>query len=273
MATILNLQGSDVLAHKVTPFSDRAPAGVSYGFFGREGGVSEGLYRGLNCGVGSGDNPDHVRENRAIIAAEIGVAPEKLLSLYQIHSPLCVVVDEPWALADRPQADAMVTDRAGVALGILTADCAPVLFYGVKEGGAPVIGAAHAGWKGAVGGALDATIAQMLDLGVQAGSLHACIGPCISKSSYEVGEEFFRQFVEQDDAAEHFFGSARQEGHYMFDLAGFCAYRLSGAGVKFVYINDNDTYSNENKFFSYRRTTHREEPDYGRQLSVIAIKG
>ncbi|MCB1532541.1 MAG: peptidoglycan editing factor PgeF [Alphaproteobacteria bacterium] len=244
-------------------------ARVSHGFFGRQGGVSEGIYESLNCGQGSGDDPAHVEENRARVAAKLGVGRARLLSLYQIHSDVCLRVTEGWE--ERPEADAHVTDRPGLALSILTADCAPVLFYGEKDDGAPVIGAAHAGWRGAFGGVLESTVGAMKDLGAKPASIRAAIGPCIAKASYEVDDGFVQRFIETDEANEHFFGAAARAGHAMFDLAGYAAARLARAGVKNVSILDLDTCADEAAFFSYRRKTHRNEPDYGRQISAIVI--
>ncbi len=247
-------------------------APVFHGFFGRLGGVSTGLYAALNCGVGTEDLLEHVMENRRIVAEFTGVAPARLLSLYQIHSAVCLPVTEEWRMENRPQADAMVTDRAGLALGILTADCAPVLFYGEKPDGAPVIGAAHAGWGGALNGVLEATVREMMALGAVGGRLSAAIGPCIGQASYEVTDDFRAPFLAQDPESERFFMAGRRAGHVMFDLAGYCAFRLARAGVRDVCIKDLDTYFHEEDFFSYRRTTHRKEPDYGRQIAVVAIR-
>lgn len=244
---------------------------VGYGFFGRQGGVSEGIYVSLNCGQGSDDTPEHVAENRKRIAEAMGVEQARLLSLYQIHSDKCITVDGLWGDDEKPQADALVTDQAGVALSILTADCAPVLFYGEKNDGAPVIGAAHAGWRGAFGGVLGSTVQAMVEMGAGINSISVCIGPCIGKASYEVDMEFYKNFIETDEGNEHFFGAAAKANHFMFDLAGYGAMRLAQAGVKKVSICDRDTYVNEADFFSYRRKTHRGEADYGRQISAIVI--
>lgn len=265
MALKAALQGSEDLYFTEPGF---AAGGVFHGFFGRSGGVSEGVYAGLNCGNGSNDDPAAVAENRRRVAEEAGCAAENLRTLYQVHGDVCVVS----AGQKGVEADGHVTDQAGVALGVLTADCAPVLFYGEKDDGAPVIGAAHAGWGGAFKGVLGATVEQMKALGAREESLQAIIGPCIAQSSYEVGFDFADQFLKQDEANEVFFKSAQKDGHLMFDLAGYCALRLSQAGLKQVFIKDVDTYANADRFFSYRRTTHAGEPDYGRQISVIAIR-
>lgn len=242
---------------------------VSYGFFGRQGGVSDGIYGSLNCGEGSGDDLEAVHENRTRVAVALEV--DWLLSLYQIHSATCLDVTAPW-MHERPQADAMVTDVPGIALGILTADCAPVLFTGKKADGTPVIGAAHAGWKGALGGILESTVRMMSEKGAQMETIRACVGPCIGKASYEVGAEFLETFLNDNEENERFFGSAQRADHYMFDLPGYCAARLSQVGLKNISLMDRDTYSNEQDFYSYRRKTHRGEEDYGRQISAIAIK-
>lgn len=250
---------------------DEAP--VFHGFFGRSGGVSTDVYASLNCGIGSDDDPAAVHENRKRVAAAVGVATDHLLSVYQVHGDQCVSVEGPWAAQGRPEADAMVTDVPGVALGIMTADCAPVLFYGQKSDGSPVIAAAHAGWGGALKGILGATVQAMVTKGAQEGSIHAAIGPCIGQASYEVKEAFAEPFMAEDEANETFFMAGQRAGHLQFDLPGYCALKLAKAGLRRVYIKDLDTYFNEEDFYSYRRTTHREEKDYGRQLSVICIRG
>ena len=252
--------------------SEFAADGLFHGFFSRRGGVSKGIYASLNCGPGSDDNPAHVLQNRKVVSEVIGCEPQSLLSLHQIHSAECLQVTESWDSDNRPQADAMVSDVPGLALGVLTADCGPVLLHGVKTSGEPVVGAAHAGWGGAVNGVLEATLEKMKSLGAEAESIQACVGPCIGQASYEVGEDFIKPFAQEDEQAEKFFKSARREGHMMFDLPGYIAFRLARTGVKNVYIKDLDTYFNEEDFFSYRRTTHRHEKDYGRQISVIMIK-
>jgi YfiH family protein len=227
----------------------------------------------LNCGRGSDDNPANVGRNLQIIAEAIGIAHEHILTQHQTHSDICTYVDKPWdENKARPQADALVTDQAGLAIGVLTADCAPVLFFGKKENGYPVIGAAHAGWKGAVYGVLDNTVNVMMQCGETLESLRACIGPCIAQGSYEVREAFMHPFEADDPANERFFMNGHREGHFMFDLAGYCAARLARCGLKNVFIKDLDTYFNEEDFFSYRRATHRDEKDYGRQISLIYIK-
>lgn len=240
---------------------------VFHGFFCRNGGVSAGIYESLNCGPGSDDNPAHVKQNREIVAQAAGVSPDNMITLYQVHGNTCLSITGP--LDERPEADACVTDVPGLALGILTADCAPVLFSGRGPNG-PVIGAAHAGWKGALGGVLEATLEAMQKLGAQ--DIRAAIGPCIGKRSYEVSQDFMQTLLDDNVENERFFSSARKSGHFMFDLAGYCAFRLYSAGVRDVHLTDMDTYALEDRFFSYRRKTHRNEPDYGRQVSLIVIK-
>ncbi|MBP7003213.1 peptidoglycan editing factor PgeF [Amaricoccus sp.] len=241
-------------------------AGTRHGFFTRRGGASSGVYRGLNCGPGSRDQAEAVRLNRARAAAALGVAPERLLSLHQIHSAEAVVAG-PEGWSERPRADAAVTDRPGVALGILTADCAPVLFHDPEAG---VIGAAHAGWRGALDGVLEATLEAMEGLGAEAGRVRACVGPTISQRAYEVGPEFYYRFADEDPAfARHF---AQGEGDRMrFDLPGFVLARLRAAGVAEAEWLGRCTFSDPERFFSYRRTTHAGETDYGRLLSAIAL--
>ncbi len=252
-------------------FSNDMPEGIAYGFYTRQGGVSEGLYASLNCGPGSNDNPQAVHENRSRVAFDLGIQPENLLSLYQIHSDVCLSVDKPWN-ENRPQADAFVTDQENIALGVLTADCTPVLFYGEKKNSAPIIGAAHAGWRGALGGVLQSTVKSMLDMGLDMNTLRACIGPCIQKRSYEVSLEFQKEFILGSKSYEIFFQDGKKPDHPHFDLPGFCAYQLHQAGVQNISISNHDTYSREGEYFSYRRTTHKQEADYGRQISAIVIQ-
>lgn len=255
--------------YKDQTFSDDA---IGHGFFGRQGGVSTGLYSSLNCGAGTRDNPDNIQENRQRVASAIGSSAEKLVTVKQIHSGQCVIVTGPWTVGERPDADAMVTDAPNVALGILTADCGPVLFSGQKADGSPVIGAAHAGWGGALKGILDNTVQAMIAKGAVPESIQASLGPCIGPASYEVSDDFTEPFLKHSENAEHFFKAARKPGHLMFDLPGYIAWRLAQCGVKKVRISGLDTYALENEYFSYRRTTHRGEPDYGRQMSAIVIK-
>lgn len=243
--------------------------GVQHRFFTRRGGVSEGLYSSLNCGYGSADPPDNVRENRRRAAAEFALGETGLLTVHQIHSTdVLTVGQERWTSPGAPKADALVTDRPGVALGVLAADCAPVLF---ADGDGGVIGAAHAGWKGALGGVADATIAAMEKLGARRERIRAAVGPCIGRDSYEVGPEFPAPFLAQDKANDGFFRPARRAGHFMFDLAGFLVHRLTLAGVA-VSATGHDTLSATDDFFSYRRNTLNGVRDYGRGLSALALR-
>lgn len=240
--------------------------GIRHGFFTREGGVSEGLYASLNCGFGSGDQPARVAENRARIAGRLAVRTEHLVTVYQIHSPDVVVAERPWRPEEAPQADAMVTDRPGLALGILTADCVPVLFADPAAG---VVGAAHAGWKGARDGVVAGTVAAMVKLGAKPERMVAAVGPCIAQSSYEVGPEFPGQFEAGD--ADFFTPSTTRPGHFLFDIGGLVERRLTDQGIGVVQRCAHDTAAEEERFFSYRRATLRGEPVYGRGLSVIVL--
>ena len=243
--------------------------GVQHRFFTRRGGVSAGLYSSLNCGYGSGDGPDNVRENRRRAAASFELADTALLTMHQVHSTdVLTVADRRWTSPGAPKADAMVTDRPGLALGVLAADCAPVLLADARAG---VIGAAHAGWKGALAGIVDATIAAMERLGAQRARLQAAIGPCIGRESYEVGPEFPAPFLAQDDANAVFFRAAPRAGHFLFDLAGYLAHRLALAGVS-ASATGHDTLRASDDFFSYRRNTLKGVRDYGRGLSAIALE-
>ena len=246
---------------------DLAGCGIAHGFFTRAGGVSEGLYSGLNVGLGSRDEPARIHENRARVAGWFGSAPENLASLYQVHSPDVVIVSEP-ATEDRPKADGQATATPGIVLGILTADCGPVLFADPE---ARVIGAAHAGWKGAFDGVLENTITAMETLGARRKRIVASLGPSISQRNYEVGPEFHARFVERNDEWRRFFAPSAKEGHYLFDLPNLTIGRLRAAGVQADNL-DICTYADEDRFFSYRRTTHRNEPDYGRQISAIMLR-
>jgi YfiH family protein len=243
---------------------------IRHGFFTREGGVSEGIHASLNCGPGSKDDPAKVAENRRRAMALLDLDPSALATLYQCHTADVVVVEKPWADTERPQADAMVTTRPGLALGILTADCAPVLFADAKAG---IVGAAHAGWKGALGGVLDNTVAAMVKLGAKPLNIVAAIGPCIGQRSYEVGPEFPAPFLAEDAANSDFLApSPRKAGHFLFDLPGYVSRKLSKLGVIEVTRVPADTLRDENRFFSYRRATLKGESDYGRQLSAIVLE-
>jgi len=242
-----------------------AAPGIGHAFFTREGGVSAGVYASLNGGVGSSDAPAAVAENRARMAAALGLAPERLLVPYQVHSPDVVTVAQPWG--ERPRCDGIVTATPGLALGVTGADCGMVLF---ADAGARVIGAAHAGWKGARDGVVEATVSAMVALGASAERIIAVLGPCIAQASYEVGPEFVEGFA-ADPEAPRFFGPSRNAGRAMFDLHGYIGLRAKRAGVGDFVDLGLDTYADEARFFSYRRKTHRGEPDYGRLVSAIAL--
>jgi YfiH family protein len=246
---------------KIHRASNLASPGIAHGFFARDGGVSGGVYESLNCGPGSGDAPEKVAENRRRVVA--AMAPTaRLVTLAQIHSPLVHCVGMDWDDRLRPAGDGLVTDRPGRMLGILTADCVPVLLADARGG---VIGAAHAGWKGAVGGVVEATVAAMEGLGARRQAIRAAIGPCISQANYEVGPEFPARLGDER------FLTTAENGHFRFDLAGFVGERLQEAGIGSIESLGLCTYPPENRFFSFRRTTHRGESDYGRQISVIVI--
>jgi polyphenol oxidase len=237
--------------------------GAAHGFMTRRGGISTGAVAGLQCGLGAGDDEDAVRANRALAVA--AVAPGgTLVTPYQVHSPDVAVATDPWAWEDRPRADAVVTDRPGLLLGIVTADCAPVLFADVEAG---VVGAAHAGWRGAHGGVLENTLAAMESLGARRERIAAAIGPTIAQPSYEVDQGFRDQFTCGDARC---FTPGR-EGHWQFDLPAYCAKRLAQAGVDRIDDLARDTYAEPDRFYSFRRATHLGEPNYGRQLSLIAL--
>lgn len=238
---------------------------IRHGFFGRNGGVSQGLYSSLNCAYGTGDALEHVDENYQIIRRALGA--KSYCKAHQIHSNIAVIADKPWARAKAPQADALITNVPGLMIGITTADCLPILFADHKAG---VIAAAHAGWRGAIGGIIEATLTQMKTLGAR--DIVAAIGPAISQNSYEVGPEFYAQFIaENKDNASFFIGSARA-GHYMFDLKSYAKQRLEHAGIGNINVLANDTCLEENDFFSYRRSCLRKETGYGCQLSAIILE-
>ncbi len=243
--------------------------GVRHGFFTREGGVSDGVYRSLNGGTGSDDSPAKVAENRARMAHALSVSPDRFLTAYQIHSPEVVVAERPWSQSERPRADAIVTRERGLAIGVSTADCGPVLFADRKAG---VIGAAHAGWRGALTGVIEATLSAMERLGAARGGIVAAAGPMISQPNYEVGPELRERFVTDDPDNERFFAPGRP-GKHMFDLPGYVVARLERAGVGSVENLGLCTYADAERFYSYRRTTHRAEPDYGRHINAIALAG
>ena len=242
--------------------------GLRHAFFTCEGGVSGGIYESLNGGTGSNDDPGNVTENRRRMAERMGVAPERLLTLYQTHSPDVVVADGPWNGGSRPKADAIVTRSEGLAIGVTAADCGPVLLV---DPTARVIGAAHAGWKGALTGILESTVDAMEKLGAERSGIVAAIGPLIRQESYEVGHEFVERFIEADADNAVFFVPASRNDHSMFDLAGFIRMRLENAGVLMIDDLGIDTYSDQ-RFYSYRRSVHRGEADYGRHVHAIALE-
>ena len=248
--------------------ASRAGDAARHGFFTRAGGVSNGIYRGLNVGLGSQDERGNVVENRARVSRWFGVPPERLATVHQVHSPDVVVVDDSYDGA-RPAADAMVSATPGIVIGVLAADCGPVLFC---DPDARVVGAAHAGWKGALFGVLENTVAAMEKLGAERSRIVASLGPSIGKRHYEVGPEFVARFLHVDKVYERYFTPSQKAGHAMFDLPGLTTQRLEDAGVTAENL-DICTYPDEDRFFSYRRTTHRQEPDYGRQISAIMIRG
>jgi purine-nucleoside/S-methyl-5'-thioadenosine phosphorylase / adenosine deaminase len=242
--------------------------GVAHGFFTRRGGVSKGVYASLNGGVGSCDAPEAVAENRARIAAMLGVEPERLAVPYQVHSSDAIAISEHWSSDARPRCDGIVTATPGLALGVTGADCGMVLFADFR---ARVVGAAHAGWKGALTGVIEATVAAMERQGARRADLVAALGPCIARDSYEVGPEFVAAFAKAGEETQRFFVPSRKAGHAMFDLHAYICERTARAGVGRFEDLGLDTYADEDRFFSYRRTTHRREPDYGRLVSAIAL--
>jgi polyphenol oxidase len=244
--------------------------GLSHGFFTRQGGVSGGIYGSLNSGLGSQDEREKVLENRRRIAERLKVRPETLITPHQVHSADVIIVEGPWADGADRKADALVSNRPGIAIGIATADCGPVLFADPEAG---VIGAAHSGWKGAIGGILQNTLDAMEALGARRDRTIAVLGPTISQSAYEVGPEFRARFARESDANLHYFRPSAKPDHYMFDLPGFIVDRLEEAGAGLSKKLDLCTYCDEERFYSYRRTTHRGEPDYGRLLSAIVLTG
>jgi YfiH family protein len=241
---------------------------VRHAFFTREGGVSEGIYESLNGGLGSQDDYERVDENRRRMAAAVGVAPDRFVTCYQIHSPTVIVAETPWTRETAPRADALVTRMPGLAIGVTTADCGPVLF---ADGQAGVVGAAHAGWKGALTGVLESTLDAMEKLGAKRWRMFVALGPMIRQANYEVGPEFVERFCAEDAENRGFFGPAERNGHAMFDLAGYIAARLKRAGVPQVEDLSVCTYADPERFYSFRRSTHRREPDYGRHVNAIAL--
>jgi YfiH family protein len=243
-------------------------ADIRHGFFTRAGGVSSGVYESLNGGTGSEDSPAAVAENRARMAAQLGVAADRLLTCYQIHSPDVVVAEEPWPASERPRADAIVTREPKLAIGISTADCGPVL---LADPQARVIGAAHAGWRGALTGVIEAAVGAMEKLGAARSDIVAATGPMIRQPSYEVGQDLLDRFVAVEPNNVRFFRKAERPGHAMFDLAGYVVSRLRRAGICQIEDLGLCTYADPAQFYSYRRATHRAEPDYGRHINAIAL--
>ncbi len=242
--------------------------GLRHAFFTRRGGASGGVYASLNGGVGSRDAAENVAENRSRMAAALGVPPERLLVPYQVHSPDVVTIEAPWANDARPRCDGIVTATPGLAVGVTGADCGMILF---ADAHARVIGAAHAGWKGALGGVVEATVAAMAKLGAEPSRIRAALGPCIAQASYEVGPEFVAAFANADADSGGFFVDSRQVGRSMFDLHGYIGARAARAGLGSFEDSGFDTYADEARFFSYRRATHRMEADYGRLVSAILL--
>src|ERR1700676_1075439 len=245
-----------------------ALTGLRHAFFTRAGGVSGGLYDSLNGGIGSRDTAENVAENRARMAAALGVEPHRFLTAYQAHSPNVVTAEAPWTIEARPHADAIVTRMHALAIGVTTADCGPVLLADPQAG---VIGAAHAGWRGALTGVIEATADAMERLGARRGQIRAVIGPMIRQANYEVGPDLIARFAAEDLASNRFFAPAARAGHALFDLGGYIAARLARAGVGRVEDLGLCTYADPDRFFSYRRTTHRAEADYGRHVNAIAL--
>ncbi len=243
---------------------------IGHGFFTRQGGISEGVLTSLNCGYGSGEAPENVTENRNRAMTMIGCTANRLNTVYQVHSPDVAVADDTWTFDDRPKADAIVTRRKNLAIGVLTADCTPVLFADAENG---VIGAAHAGWRGALAGVLENCVRVMEENGAERKHISAAVGPCIHQKSYEVGPEFVQTFVQEDPTSEQFFAPSERDGHAQFDLPGFARSRLEKLDLKRVGDVAVDTYTDQERFFSYRRATHLNEMDYGRGLSAIILNG
>jgi YfiH family protein len=242
--------------------------GIRHAFFTRDGGVSSGIYRSLNSGIGSQDDAAHVTENRARMARALGVDAARLITAFQIHSPNVVIADEPWSVETRPRADAIVTKTPRLAIGVSTADCGPLLFADAQ---ARVIGAAHAGWRGAFSGVIEGTIAAMEKLGADRGRITVALGPLIRQANYEVSQSFVDEFLRADENHARFFASATRAGHAMFDLPGFIAAQLQKIGIGRFEDVGLCTYADPDRFYSYRRSTHRAEPDYGRHVNAIVL--
>ena len=244
------------------------PENNSHGFYSRLGGVSTGLYAGLNLGLGSNDDKSNVHKNRALVAEDMGVSADSLLTLYQIHSADVVTVTKPWSIDNMPKADAMVTTKRGLVLGILTADCVPVLFADHKHG---IIGAAHAGWKGALGGVVHNTITAMCEIGAVRENIVATVGPAIAGCSYEVGGEVRAAFLKENESFAEFF-TKNHQGKYQFNLSELVVSLLEREKIESLDHINQDTYKNASEFYSFRRATHKKESDYGRQISAICLK-
>ncbi|TVR98972.1 MAG: peptidoglycan editing factor PgeF [Rhodospirillales bacterium] len=242
---------------------------VTHAFFTREGGVSEGIYASLNCGLGSGDHPDAVRTNRARAAVRLGLSEGAVVTAYQVHSATIAVVDSHWRDEERPKVDGLVTKVPGIALGILTADCAPVLLADPESG---VVGAAHAGWRGALAGVVEATVGAMMALGAKPARMAAAVGPCIRQRSYEVGPDVRDAVCAANGGAARLFVPSDRRDRFLFDLPGYVTGRLEGVAVGAIEALPLDTYADATRFFSYRRTTHAGGRDYGRMLSAIALQ-
>jgi YfiH family protein len=243
-------------------------ARVRHAFFTRAGGVSEGVYATLNGGTGSNDAPEKIAENRARIAAALGVAPDRLLTAYQVHSPDVVVAEAPWTQANRPRADAIVTRTPALAIGVSTADCGPLL---LADGQAGVVGAVHAGWRGALTGVIEAAVTAMENLGAKRAHIAAALGPTIRQPNYEVGAEFVERFIAAEPVNARFFAPSARSGHAMFDLTGYIVERVQRAGIENFEDLGLCTYAEPERFFSYRRMTKLSEPDYGRHINVISL--
>jgi len=252
----------------ITASSLSGLTGIRHAFFTRDGGVSSGIYATLNAGIASKDDAAHVTENRARMAKTLGVAPENFVTAYQIHSPDVVIAEKPWDASTRPRADAIVTRVPGLAIGVSTADCGPVLF---ADADARVLGAAHAGWRGALGGVLETTLDEMEKLGARRDNIVTALGPMIRQSNYEISGEFFRNFCQADPDNKRFFKSGARADHFMFDLPGYIAARLQQAGIRAIEDCGLCTYAEPERFYSYRRSQHRGEPDYGRHVNAIVL--
>ena len=242
---------------------------ITHGFFTRIGGASKGIYQGLNVGLGSDDDREVVLENRHRVAQSMGVTDEKLMMVYQVHSSDVALADKPWKMEDRPKLDAMISATPDLAIGVMTADCGPVLFSDAENG---VVGAAHAGWKGATGGILENTISAMETIGAERKNIVAVLGPTISQKHYEVGSEFVENLISLNANNDRYLKPSENQHHAMFDLPSYIIDRLIADGVTASWTGDC-TYADEEQFFSYRRKTHRNEADYGRQISVIKVNG